>query len=128
MARKIAFEIAFQVDQVQADPEEALGLLLEQVKANETEISYTREILQGIAAHQSEIDALLSQLSQSWTLERMFAVDRVLLRVGSYEILYGNIPAAIAINEAVEMAKIYGDDHSPAFINAILDQVQKNVP
>lgn len=75
--------------------------------------------------HQEEIDALLSQFSQSWKLERMFAVDRVVLRMGSYELMYEDIPAPIVIDEAIEMTKAYGDEHSPAFVNAILDQVKK---
>ena len=124
-SRKLAFQTLFQVDQVKAEPLQAMKWLLEQTKMNEEEIAYTQEIIEGVMQHQEEIDALLSQFSQSWKLERMFAVDRVVLRMGSYELMYEDIPAAIVIDEAIEMTKAYGDEHSPAFVNAILDQVKK---
>ncbi len=133
-SRKLAFQALFQVDQVEADPNEALAWLLQQSKAegdginyaamDESGVAFAKAIVNGVMAHQEEIDALISQFSRSWKLERMFSVDRVILRIGSYEILYGNVPPAIAIDEAIEITKAYGDEHSPAFVNAILDQVK----
>ena len=124
-SRKLAFQTLFQVDQVNAEPLQAIEWLVEQTKINEEDMHYSQELVEGVIRHQAEIDALLSQLSQSWKIERMFAVDRVVLRMGSYEILFGNVPAPIAIDEAIEITKTYGDEHSPAFVNALLDQVKK---
>ena len=124
-SRKLAFQTLFQVDQVQADPAEAMNFLLEHVKIDEEGMDYAENLVHGVIIHQAEIDQLLSGFSQSWKMERMFAVDRVILRIGSYEILYEKVPAPIVIDEAVEITKAYGDSHSPAFVNAILDQVKK---
>ncbi len=121
----MAFQTLFQVDQVNAEPLQAIEWLLEQTKMSEENVQYAQTLVEGVIKRQAEIDTLLSQLSQSWKLERMFAVDRVVLRIGSYEILFGDVPAPIAIDEAIEITKTYGDEHSPAFVNALLDQVKK---
>ena len=134
-SRKLAFQALFQVDQVGADPKQALEWLLQQNKAegdginyasmDENGVAFAKDIVSGVIAHQEEIDELIGRFSRSWKLERMFSVDRVILRMGSYEILYGGVPAAIAIDEAIEITKAYGDEHSPGFVNAILDQVKE---
>ena len=125
-SRKLAFQTLFQVDQVGADPEKAMQWLMEQTRTSEAEAVYTRSLIRGVMEHQDTIDELLREFSKSWKLERMFGVDRVILRMGSYEILYGDVPAAIAIDEAIEITKAYGDEQSPAFVNAILDPVKKH--
>ncbi len=87
--------------------------------------AYLRELVAGAAAHQDELDALIARYSEHWRLERMTVVDRNLLRLAAFELLYlPKIPPKVVINEAVELAKRYGSDDSGAFVNGILDQIR----
>ena len=87
--------------------------------------AYLRELVAGAAAHQDELDALIVRYSEHWRLERMTVVDRNLLRLAAFELLYlPKIPPKVVINEAVELAKRYGSEDSGAFVNGILDQIR----
>ncbi len=87
--------------------------------------SYLQDLVQGVAAHLDELDGLIGRHSEHWRLERMTLVDRNLLRLAIYELLYQpEIPPKVVINEAVEMAKRYATEASSAFVNGILDQVR----
>jgi len=87
--------------------------------------AYLRELAAGVASHQEELDALIVRFSEHWRLERMTVVDRNLLRLASFELLYqAKVPPKVVINEAVEIAKRYGSEDSGAFINGILDQIR----
>ncbi len=85
---------------------------------------YTIRLVAGVADHQPEIDATIEQYATAWTLERMPAVDRNLLRIGVYELRYvDEVPAAVALNEAVTLAKQLSTDESPSFINGVLASI-----
>jgi N utilization substance protein B len=93
-------------------------------KGNKTP-AYLLQLVEGVAAHLEELDALIAQYSEHWRLERMAAVDRNLLRLAAYELLYvSQVPPKVAINEAVELAKQYGTEDSGAFVNGILDRIR----
>jgi len=86
---------------------------------------YLKELVEGVASHLEELDAFIGRYSEHWRLERMTLVDRNLLRLAIYELLYQpQIPPKVVINEAVEMAKRYGSEASGGFVNGILDQVR----
>ncbi len=88
--------------------------------------AYLKELIAGVASHLEELDALIVRYSEHWRLERMTVVDRNLLRLAAFELLYQpKIPPKVVIHEAVELAKRYGSEDSGAFINGILDQIQK---
>jgi N utilization substance protein B len=90
--------------------------------------AYLKELVEGVGSHLEELDALIVRYSEHWRLERMTVVDRNLLRLAIYELLYQpGIPPKVVINEAVEMAKRYGSEASGAFVNGILDQVRMSV-
>ena len=89
------------------------------------ETPYIRDTYFGALEHRAETDALLAQNAHRWKLSRMAAVTRSILRLAVYEILWGEVPPRAAINEAVELAKIYDDEAAPAFINGILNQIAK---
>ena len=91
-------------------------------RQNQDEIfDFAMELVNGVLANQIEIDELLSSLAQNWTLDRMPAVDRAILRLGIYEIAFGaQVPAEVVISEAVALASELSTDDSPAFINGIL--------
>ena len=84
------------------------------------------QLLDDVVTHQEVIDEQLVALSRNWTLARMSPIDRSILRLATAEILYTGTPKPIAINEAIELAKKFGTKDSPAFVNGILDQVQKS--
>jgi N utilization substance protein B len=87
---------------------------------------YIREVLEGIRAHQPEIDELIEERAEGWRLERLHSVDRNVLRLAIYELLYReDVPPEVVINEAVELAKRYGTEKSPVFVNGILDRIYK---
>ncbi len=93
---------------------------------SESSDPYVREVLMGILSHQEEIDHKIEERAQGWRLERLHSVDRNLLRLAVYELLYRqDVPPEVVIDEAVELAKKYGTERSPAFINGILDRVLK---
>jgi N utilization substance protein B len=90
--------------------------------------AYLVKLVEGVVAHQEELDALIRQHSEHWRLERMASVDRNLLRLALYELLHQPaIPAKVVINEAVELAKQYGSEESGSFINGILDRIRQHV-
>ena len=89
---------------------------------------HLKDLAQGVTAHVEELDVFIVRYSEHWRLERMTIVDRNLLRLATYELLYQpNIPVKVVINEAVEMAKRYGSEASGGFVNGILDQVRLSV-
>lgn len=88
--------------------------------------AYAREVVEGVRVHQDEIDRTIERRTEGWPLTRLHTVDRNLLRMAVYEILYReDVPPEVVINEAVELAKTYGAEKSPSFINGILDRIWK---
>jgi N utilization substance protein B len=118
-ARKRALDILFEAEMKR---ESALSLLEARTIEAEPPVSaYAIELVQGVQAHRARIDELLAANSVGWTLDRMPAVDRNILRIGCYELLWGkNVPEAVAISEAVLLARDLSTDASPTFINGLL--------
>jgi N utilization substance protein B len=87
---------------------------------------FCRQLLLGVEAHQVRIDATIEDISENWSLSRMPLVDRNILRLAAFEMLYlEDVPDSVSINEAVEMAKIYGGDDSSKFVNGILGRLSE---
>lgn len=103
------------------------GTLAERLQHNDPPINeYTTMLVEGVTAHHEAIDALLSEHSEAWTLDRMPAVDRNLLRIAVFEIIHcADVPDAVAISEAVELATDLSTDDSPRFINGLLSKIAK---
>ncbi len=90
---------------------------------------YTVDLIEGVTSMTESIDEFLQTYSQGWTLERMPAVDRIILRIGTWELLYNDdVPDAVAVSEAVELAKMLSTDESPQFINGLLGRLQQIKP
>jgi N utilization substance protein B len=90
---------------------------------------YTLEIVEGVVSQQPAIDEFLETYSQGWTLERMPSVDRIILRIGTWELLYNDdVPDGVAVSEAVALAKTLSTDESPSFINGLLGRLQQLKP
>ena len=126
-SRETAFKIIYQVDMGSVDVETALAHTMEEDGLNQREQAFCRELVMAVENNKTEIDAIIQRNVTGWTVGRMMSVDRNLLRLAVYEMLYsGHIAQKGAINEAVEMAKIYGKKESSGFINSVLDKVMKN--
>ena len=125
--RELALQLLYMVD---ARGDEALlGVddFLKQEAPDETEAhEFARELLSGTLDHQEEIDKAISAAAQNWNLRRMALVDRNILRMAVYEMIYAkDIPAKVSINEAIEMGKRFSTQQSGAFINGILDRIRR---
>ncbi|MGH3977549.1 MAG: transcription antitermination factor NusB [Pseudonocardiaceae bacterium] len=119
-ARKRAVDILFESDLREVDP---LDVLADRI--GEPEVppvnDYTVELVQGVVAHRERIDELITEHAEGWTLPRMPVVDRAVLRLGLFELLWADeVPDAVAIDEAVELAKTLSTDDSPRFVNGVL--------
>jgi N utilization substance protein B len=126
-ARRRALDILFEAEQRSVSPLEALRGRRE--KTDTVINEYSVEIIDGVMAHGTQIDEFLSTYSQGWTLDRMPAVDRMILRVGAWELLYNeDVPDTVAVSEAVQLATMLSTDESPAFINGLLGRLQQLKP
>jgi transcription antitermination protein NusB len=123
-SRELALKVLYQMEHA-GSPEQALSLFADNFPAPPRLWSYAQEAVRGIAENGEEIDDLLERASRRWRLERMPRVDRNILRLACFEMLFtqGKVPPKVAINEAVELAKLYGSEESPGFINAVLDSL-----
>lgn len=126
-ARKRALDILFEAEQRGTEP---LTLLAERLPVAQPPVpEYAVTLVEGVQAHRERIDELLSTYSQGWTVQRMPAVDRAVLRIGVYELLWrDDIPDAVAVDEAVELAKALSTDASPAFVNGLLGRLLQMKP
>lgn len=127
LARERALECLYQVEVGRHSATEAASVFWEHFHPQEKAPAHFRRLVQGVLSHREELDAYISRFSQHWRLERLAAVDRAILRLGLFELLYcPEIPPKVAINEAVELAKRFGTEQSGAFINGILDSFLKS--
>ncbi|MCK9222868.1 MAG: transcription antitermination factor NusB [Limnochordia bacterium] len=128
MSRRVAREgilrALFQIDLAGSDVNEAIRYADEGLELTENGLSFLHEIVQGTYSNLAKINKVIGDFAVGWTLERMPTVDRNILRAAVYEILYReDIPESVVVNEAVELAKKYGDVDSPRFINGVLGNV-----
>jgi N utilization substance protein B len=125
-SRRLALQVLFAMDATGA-AEEAAWTDFEACFSPPSEaLPFARELVKGVTAHRGEIDSRLAGASRNWRLGRMDRVDRNVLRLGAYELLFlDDVPAKVAINEAVELAKEFGAEHSGAFVNGILDALRR---
>lgn len=122
-ARKRAVDLLFEADARGLD---ATELLAERIGSPDVPPinDYTIELVQGVTARREEIDRLIVEHAVGWSLQRMPAVDRAVLRLGVYELLWrDDVPDAVAIDEAVELAKSLSTDESPRFVNGVLGRI-----
>ncbi|MGA9146821.1 MAG: transcription antitermination factor NusB [Candidatus Nanopelagicales bacterium] len=121
-ARKRALDVLYQADLRGVDPLVAMTELED--RSDGPLNPYTRMIVEGVSTHRTRIDDLLSTYSEQWPVGRMPAVDRNLLRIGAWEVLWApDVPTGVAISEAVELSKDLSTDESPSFINGVLGQL-----
>jgi N utilization substance protein B len=126
-ARKRALDVLYEADVRAVDP---LTTLAERRALAEPPLNeYTVELVEGVQQHRDRIDAILTDYAEGWTLSRMPGVDRAVLRLGVYELIWRDeVPDAVAIDEAVELAKTLSTDESPRFVNGVLARVLRDRP
>jgi transcription antitermination protein NusB len=123
-AREIVLQLLFQEDlNPEQVPEVAERFLIKRLNGNRPLIDFARRLYGSVRNHRKELDRVLSEHATNWSVRRMAAIDRNILRLGAYEILHTETPGRVVINEAVEIAKRYGDRQSGQFVNGILDRV-----
>ncbi|MFF8817926.1 MULTISPECIES: transcription antitermination factor NusB [Leucobacter] len=129
-ARKRALDMLFQADVMNTPVMEVVADEAKRAVGEPDRVAswlYAREIVDGVNDHREEIDELIASYAQGWTIERMPNVDRALLRIASWEMLHNpEVPAAVAINEAVALAKEYSTDDSSRFVNGVLGKIAEH--
>ncbi|GBC97949.1 N utilization substance protein B [bacterium HR17] len=128
-AREIALQMLFQADVGNLPIDEAVEVTLADAPdLDESVRRYATALAKGVWAHRAELDAHLRAAAAHWSVERMAAVDRNLLRIALYEILFvDDVPYRVAINEAVELAKKYGGAESRRFVNGVLGAITRKL-
>ena len=128
-AREHALQILFQLDIKKEKPSASLLKHFWAEYHPDDEVkSFAEEIVKGTYKHLTKINVLIKECAKNWSLDRMAVVDRNVLRMAVYEILYRmDIPTSVTINEAIEIAKKYGTDESGSFVNGILDSVARKI-
>jgi transcription antitermination protein NusB len=125
-AREIVLQLMYEAD-VSGGREAAAAkrFIKSRMQGRRGLTEFAVELLQGVLAHRDEMDELLTEMSTHWKLARMPVVDRNVLRLGAYEITHAETPGRVAVNEAIVLAKRYGDAASPRFVNGVLDRLLK---
>ena len=127
-ARKRALDVLYAAEVRDANPLTVLAERLADPEATPLG-PYAEQLVRGVVDHGARIDELIAQHSIGWTLDRMPAVDRAILRIAVFELVYGEgIDAPVAVDEAVELAKSLSTDNSPRFVNGVLGQIVAIVP
>ncbi|MFZ5626447.1 MAG: transcription antitermination factor NusB [Bacillota bacterium] len=126
--REAALQTLYQLDLSESDWQDTLVHLAEEFALPQEAVTFARELVTGVLSCRSQLDEEIEQRSEGWPVRRMGVVDRNILRLGAFELLHReDIPPAVAVNEAVELAKRYGDKDSSRFINGILGRMLKEL-
>jgi N utilization substance protein B len=126
-ARKRALDILYETDLRGTDPLATVGERT--ARADPPVPEYAVELVEGVTEHHARIDEIIASYAEDWTLERMPPIDRNVLRIGVYEMLWReDIPDVVAIDEAIELVKSLSTDDSPRFINGVLARILRSRP
>ena len=129
LARSVVLQTLFEWDTTHADQAavpEMLARNVEEFGGEETDKAFMEQLLQGVLAKQEDLDLVITKAAPDWPLDKIAPVDRNILRIGLFELLFADraqVPAKVAINEAIELAKTFGNEASSAFINGLLDRI-----
>ena len=127
-SREFALQVLYQLDITKQDAIRILAQSEEHFLPKEGNHKFAEKIVLGVLEHHQEIDRLIEQYSENWRLDRMTIIDRNILRMALFELLYcEDIPPKVTLNEAVDLGKRYGSEDSGSFINGILDRIQNEV-
>ena len=123
-ARVLALQALYEIDSVGHNVEEVIDHLLAIEELSEDSATFIRELVSGVIQNKEKIDRSIQNFAPAWPVEQLPIVDRNILRLATFEILVDNkVPVKVAINEAVELAKTFGSENSPKFVNGVLGSV-----
>lgn len=124
-SRELALQVLYQLDITKQDAIKAIAQSRDHFSEKEERDGFAERIVLGVLDHGQEIDRLIEQYSENWRLDRMSMIDRNILRMALFELLYcEDIPPKVTLDEAIELGKRYGSGDSGSFINGILDRIQ----
>ncbi|HIC86616.1 MAG TPA: transcription antitermination factor NusB [Desulfobacterales bacterium] len=127
-SRELALQVLFHLEFSSDEPERAFDLICLNFDTKDAINDFALDLVRGVAENREKLDRWISTASRNWRVERMSRVDRTILRMATYELLYlDDIPPKVSIDEAVELGKKYGNMDSGAFINGILDNIYKQI-
>jgi transcription antitermination protein NusB len=127
-SRELALKFLYQFELNGGDLDEQIKLFFERNSSKEYVEIFMKELVISLLGNEKEIDGIIQKHSDHWGLDRMAVIDRNILRMGTCELLFGfSTPPKVVINEAIDIAKKYGNEDSPEFINGILDKVYKEI-
>ena len=127
-ARRALLQVLYEVDTSGHSLEESLGWVTEQAHLDKNGSSFIRHLAEEVIAQRDDLDIEIQRYAQSWPVEQLSPVDRNILRIAIYEVKHGQgVPLQVAINEAVELAKRFGGESSPRFINGVLGAVAESM-
>ena len=122
--RELAVQVLFHLELSPGDPRAAFDLICEDFRSQESVKLFSAQLVQGVCENQDKLDALIVSASKNWRLERMARLDKCILRLAAFEILFmEDIPPKVSIDEAVEIGKKFGGEDSGSFINGVLDNI-----
>jgi N utilization substance protein B len=127
-SRELALQVLYQLDITKQDAIKAIAQSRDHFSEKEERDGFAERIVLGVLEHGQEIDRLIEQYSENWRLDRMSMIDRNILRMALFELIYcEDIPPKVTLDEAIELGKRYGSGDSGSFINGILDRIQNEV-
>lgn len=127
LARTCVMQTIFTVEFRDTDPDKTLKEVLKEFAPKVTETEFAEKLLKGVIDHKNEILETIQKFAPQWPVDKIARVDRAILEIGVYEIVFSDeVPDVVAINEAIEVAKHFGDENSPKFVNGVLSSVMKN--
>ena len=127
-SRELALKFLYQFELNEGDLDEQVSLFLVRNSSPEDVESFMKELVVSLIDKMEEIDEIIQKFSDHWVLDRMTVIDRNILRMGTCELLFSfSTPPKVVINEAIDIAKKYGNEDSPEFINGILDKVYNEI-
>jgi N utilization substance protein B len=128
-ARRVTLEALYEIDIADHPPGEVIDRRLKEQVMESAGVEFSNKLLFGVREHLSGIDMLITRYAPEWPLEQMAIIDRNILRIAIFEFLIDSeTPVKVAINEAVELAKVYGSDSAPRFINGVLGTLADRIP
>lgn len=127
-SREFALQVLYQLEITKQEALRTLAQFQEHFSEGVERDDFVERLVLGVSEHRKEIDRLIEQYSENWRLDRMNMIDRNILRMAAFELLYcEDIPPKVTLNEAIDLGKRYGTDESGSFINGILDRIQNEV-
>ncbi|MCR5162524.1 MAG: transcription antitermination factor NusB [Thermoguttaceae bacterium] len=125
-ARTVALQVLFSQD-LNPDAGVPDDMIQERVRRDPEQVRYAHHLIDGVTLQKKEIDAQIEAVLENWKFSRLAETDKNILRIGVFELMNSKEPVAILINEAIEIAKEYGDKKSGGFVNGVLDKIRKNL-